>query len=445
MFGTSGIRGVYGKDVTPELAFKVGNAIGGQKQRVVVCRDARATSPVLAEALSSGAMLSGAQVIDIGIGPTPLLAYATMKERCGGAMITASHNPPEYNGIKLFSHGMEFSRESEKKVESAVAAQDKTTGWDRVGQRGEKDYSNEYIAFLLSKVDLAAIKRKKPRVLVDAGNAAAYKLAPELLVAAGCEVVALSCDAPGKFARNLEPKPSTLELASKMVIAEKCDLGIAFDGDGDRAIAIDEEGKVLPLDVQLAIFCGHFLEKDGANKKIVSTVEASLCVRETVESLGGKIHITPVGSLHVAQEVGAWGAAFGGEPCGEYVFPDATPCADGLLASLFIAEIFAQKGKLSVLSRGIATHHMERRKYECAQDKKGKVMQAIARGLAMEGRLSTTDGIRYDFSDGWMLIRPSGTEPAIRLTCEAASAQRLAEIVRKAEKAIIQAIGTSPG
>jgi len=439
MFGTSGIRGVYGKDVTPELAMRVGNAVGEKGSKVIVCRDTRSTSPILSEALSSGAMRAGAKVIDIGVAPTPLLAYATLKEKCDGAMITASHNPPEYNGIKLFSKGMEFSREQEKKVEAAVAAPEKTVEWNKVGQKEEKDYSKEYITFLLSKVDLAAIKKKKPRVLVDAGNAAAYRLAPALLSAAGCEIVALNCDSPGNFMRPLEPNPSTLGTASKLLIAEKCDFGVAFDGDGDRAIAIDEKGKVLPLDVQLSVFCRHFIEKES-NKRIVSTVESSLCVRETVESLGGKIYITPVGSLHVANEVKKQNAVFGGEPCGEYVFPNATPCADGLLASLFIAEIFAQKGRLSALSHGIVTHPMERRKYKCSLEKKQLIMQKLIERPQLEGRLSTVDGLRYDFEDGWMLIRPSGTEPAIRMTCEAKTAKRLSEIVQRAENIIIQAI-----
>lgn len=439
MFGTSGIRGVYGKDVTAALAMKVGNAIGRMGGKVIVCRDTRNTSPILSEALCAGAMQAGAAVIDVGVAPTPLLAYATMKEKCNGAMITASHNPPEYNGIKLFSNGMEFTREQEKLVESAVAAKETSAEWKRAGQKADNDYSEEYLAFLLSKADIASIRKKKPRVLVDAGNAAAYRLGPRLLSAAGCEVLALGCDSPGKFTRNLEPNPSTLQLSSKMLLAEKCDFAIAFDGDGDRAIAIDEKGAVLPLDVQLSIFCRHFLEK-GGSKKIVSTVEASLCVRETVESLGGTVHTTPVGSLHVAQEVKRLSAVFGGEPCGEYVFPSATPCAEGLLCALFIAEIFAQKGKLSSLSHGIKTHPMDRRKYRCNPEKKHLVMQKISERPTLEGRLSTVDGLRYDFADGWMLIRPSGTEPAIRLTCEAKTQKRLSEIAQRAEDVIIQAI-----
>ena len=450
MFGTSGIRGLYGQEVTAGLAMQVGNAAGCASKSLVLARDTRNTSPILADSLAAGAMQAGALVIDAGIAPTPLLAYATMMEKCSGAMITASHNPPEYNGIKLYSHGMEFAREQEKAVEQSVAAGAKSAAWKSAGQREERDYSGEYSSFLRSMVDAGAIGKRRPRVLVDAGNAAAYALGPKILCAAGCEVVALNCDAPGKFVRNLEPNPSTLQVASKMLLAEKCDFGIAFDGDGDRAIAIDEKGKVLPLDVQLAIFCMHFLGKGAggkagqdaasANRKVVSTVEASLCVRETVESLGGKISITPVGSLHVAQEVRKQGALFGGEPCGEYVFPASTPCADGLLSALFIAEIFCQKGKLSALSRGIKSHHVERRKYPCEAGKRERIMQKLSERPQLEGSLSTVDGLRYDFEDGWLLIRPSGTEPAIRLTCEAKSAKRLSEMLNRAESIIMQAI-----
>jgi phosphoglucosamine mutase len=193
---------------------------------------------------------------------------------------------------------------------------------------------------------------------------------------------------------------------------------------------------VLPLDVQLAVFAEHMLAK-SANKKIVTTVEASLCVRETVESHKGKLFVTPVGSLHVAQEVLKQGAAFGGEPCGEYVFPFATPCAEGLLSALFIAEIFCSNGKLSSASKGIKTHFVERAKYKCSEGKKLFIMQKLLEKPQLEGSLSTVDGMRYDFSDGWLLIRASGTEPAIRLTCEATTQKRLAEMMSRAEQIIM--------
>lgn len=442
MFGTSGIRGLYGKDVTSELARKVGNAIVGTGKKVIVARDTRFTSPILSESLSSGAMLSGAQVLDIGIAPTPLLAYATMKEKCDGAMITASHNPPEYNGIKLFSGGMEFPKKREKEIEAAVGGKERAVEWKAAGQRLQKDYSAEYIPFLLSKADASAIRSKKPRVLLDAGNAAAYSLAPALLSAAGCDVVPLNCDSPGKFVRNLEPNPSTLSETAKALKKGKCDFGLAFDGDGDRVLAIDEKGKVLPLDVQLSLFCSHFLQKDE-NRRIVSTVEASLCVRETVQANGGKIYITPVGSLYVSEEVKKQNAIFGGEPCGEYVFPGATPCAEGLLSALFIAEIFSQKGLLSALAEKVKTYPMERRKYRCKEEKKQQIMQKIMEKPSLEGHLSKVDGLRYDFEDGWLLIRPSGTEPAIRLTCEARTEKRLTELVSRSDMLIMNAIDAS--
>ena len=191
--------------------------------------------------------------------------------------------------------------------------------------------------------------------------------------------------------------------------------------------------------MQLAIFCSHFLSKDG-NRKIVSTVEASLCVRDTVESLKGRIFITPVGSLHVAEEVKKQSAIFGGEPCGEYVFPSATPCAEGMLTTLFIAEIFSQKGPLSKLSEAVKTYPMERRKYKCKEEKKNLIMQKIMEKPQLEGHLSKADGLRYDFADGWLLIRPSGTEPAIRLTCEGKTQKKLDEIIQRADTLIMQAL-----
>ena len=440
LFGTSGIRGVYGKDVSPALAMRVGNAVGKKGGKLVVARDARPTSLILSDALSSGAMRSGAGVIDIGMAPTPLLAYATSREKCDGAMITASHNPPEYNGMKLFSRGMEFTRDQEASVEAALEGKENAVEWNEVGQKEARDYSQEYIRFLLSQVDTASIAGRKPRVLVDAGNAAASALAPALLRAAGCEVVELYCGEPGKFARNLEPKSETLTAASEAVKKGKCDLGIAFDGDGDRAIGIDEKGRVLALDVQLSIFCSHFLKKKKGS--IVSTVEASLCVKETVEACGGRLSVTPVGSLHVAEQVGEKRAVFGGEPCGEYVFPSSTPCADGCLAALFLVEIACTRGKLSALADAVKTYPIERRKYRCEGKNKLAIMAALEKSLTFPGAaLSTIDGLRYDFPDGWLLLRPSGTEPAMRLTCEFREKGKLQETVAAAEKAVLSAIG----
>jgi phosphoglucosamine mutase len=446
LFGTSGIRGVYGKNITPSLAMHVGSALGAGSKKAVLARDARNTSPLLMRSLASGAMNSGSDVIDAGFAPTPVLAYATFVEKCSGAMITASHNPPEYNGIKLFSHGMEFTREQEGTVEKAMATPAQPASWEKAGQISLRDYSKEYIAFLLKKVDAAAIRKRRPRVLADCGNAAASKVAPALLRAAGCEVVELFCSDPGKFSRNLEPKQETLSEASKLVAEEKCDFGVAFDGDGDRAIGIDEMGRVMALDVQLAVFCSHFLAlagKKAGGARIVSTVESSLCVKETVASFGAKLSITPVGSLHVSQETQEQKAIFGGEPCGEYVFQDSVPCADGLRSALVLAEIFCSRGKLSALADAVHTYPIERRKYGCGEQGKGKAMALLKNSLAAEFRdatLSTIDGLRFDFQDGWLLVRPSGTEPAMRMTCEFREKKRLDWAVDRAEGAILKAI-----
>lgn len=441
MFGTSGIRGVYGKEITAELAYKVGNAISRIANTVIICQDTRSTSPILAKQLAAGAMHAGCKVIDAGIGPTPLLAYATWKEKCAGAMITASHNPPEYNGIKLFLDGMEFSRKHEEEIKKACSEAPKSVDWKDAGQLAFADYSEEYLSFLLSRVDAQAIAKKMPKVLLDCGNAAAYLLAPKLFSKLGCQVITLNCQDPGNFTRNLEPNPSTLKEASEKVVELGCDFGIAFDGDGDRAIAICEDGKVLPLDVQLALFCKYFISNSGQSEpKVVTTVEASLAVRQVAESLGAKIIITPVGSFNVAEAVLKEKAVFGGEPCGEYVFPQTLPCADGLMTAAVVAEMFAKAGKLSEAASQIKTYPMERRKYKCDPQKKEAIMQNILERPTFEGKMSSVDGVRYDFEDGWVLIRPSGTEPAIRLTCEAKTQKRLLEVVQRAEKIILEGI-----
>ncbi len=436
MFGTSGIRGVFGKEVTPELAFKVGAAIGQKGKPVVVGRDTRSTGEALMRALAAGAMSCGSDIIDIGIAPTPTLALASLKHKCSAAMITASHNPPEYNGIKLFSDGKEFTRAQEAEVtEKVQSGKFSRVAWNEAGKMSSEDALTAHKKLVHSLVDVALIRKTKPKVLIDAGNGAGSVLTPLVLREAGCEVIERDCEASGNFKRGLEPNAENLKETAKAVVAAGADLGIAHDGDADRAIVIDEKGRLLGLDAQLVLMIQKELEKKKGS--IVSTVEASLAVREAVESAGSNIYITPVGSLFVEQEVAKRKAVFGGEPCGEYIFPVGIPAPDGILAALKFVELFCEKGKLSKLASGVRTYPMRRAKYPCAD--KEKAMAKIRTSAGFGVAPNTSDGLRFDMSDGWLLIRASGTEPIIRLTCEAKTGARLKELSSKAEDIIKKA------
>ncbi|VVB57758.1 Phosphoglucomutase/phosphomannomutase [Candidatus Anstonella stagnisolia] len=439
MFGTSGVRGIVNEEVSCALAMKIGNAAGAMGKKIIVGRDCRTSGQMLAFSFMAGAMHAGADVIDIGIVPTPALSFACMKEKCIGAMVTASHNPPEYNGIKLFFEGREFPREWEKGIEGKVKAGIAGVEWNKAGQAGKMEVLSTYSKFLLSKVAVDGIRERKPKVVVDCGNAAASGFMPKLLRDAGCEVVELFCEPSGMPGRGLEPNEENLKELCKIVKEKKADIGIAHDGDADRAIIVDENGKLLGLDAQLGVIVKYMLEKKKG--KIISTVESSLSLREIVQQNGSTLEITPVGSLHVAQLVGEKNAVFGGEPCGEYVFSDGLPCPDGPLAALYFLQILCEKGKLSALAAQVKSYPIARKKFACENKEKARALEKIKAGLhKISGKKSGMDGLRIDFEDGWLLVRPSGTEPIMRLTCECKTQKRLEEVCKAAQDAIEKAV-----
>lgn len=459
LFGTSGIRGVVGKEITLQLAFAIGKALGEAGKTIVIGRDSRKSGKDLEEQLVSGIVSSNGCAQLLGIAPTPTVAFASKKFNSTGIMITASHNPPEYNGFKFFENGNEATKQFEKTLERKISEQkEKTTEKTKPLQLEQKTKQNsafvssrsqplvnifhvdnavrEHIDFLLSVVDVEAIRAKNPKVVIDCGNGAGGVITPFVLREAGCRVVSVNSEPTGVFARKLEPNEENLKQTAGIVAATGALLGIAHDGDADRAIGIDENGKVLGLDEQLVLFCEDALEKKKG--KIISTVEASLCVREAVEANGGELLVTPVGSREVSQELRKNNAVFGGEPCGEYIYPGELTIPDGIRTALKLVEIACRKGKLSKLREKVKKYPIQRAKIPCANEKKQKAMYKIAVELPREfkGKTSAIDGVRIDFDGGWLLVRPSGTEPFIRITCEAKNEEKLAQAFQKAEKTV---------
>ncbi len=440
MFGTSGIRGIVGKGITCPLLQKIGLAIGKPGSKIILARDTRGTSAMLANSFASGAMQAGSQAVGLGIAPTPALAYATKKSACFGAMITASHNPSEYNGIKLFENGMEIGREREEGIERKLNQKtNENASWEKSGAlSADSQTLPEYESSLLSIIDKKAISRKKPKIAIDCANGAASQIAQSILSSAGCKLITLNCNLSLPLDAKPEPTEANLKSLSSLIKKEKADFGIAFDPDADRAVILDSKGKLLGLDRQLAIMCAYLLQKKKG--KIITTVEASLLVRETVEKCGGRLIITPVGSMHVSFALKKNSAIFGGEPCGEYVFSDSIPAADGLLTALKFAEIHSCSPALFSSPSFIPKYPIIRKKFPC-KDKSG-AMEKITRKIKITGTKNILDGLRIDFPGGWLLIRPSGTEPAIRLTLECKDGKRLKILQKELEGLIVSSLGS---
>jgi len=434
MFGTSGIRGVYGKDITPLLAQRVAAIFSGRQ--LAVGRDIRESGPALLDAVCRGAFSAGADVLDLGVVPTPTVAFATKKLRIRGIMLTASHNPPEYNGLKLIEGGKEIGKELEREITRRYKAGEGAKAPARDGKTSlahDSSIIEDHKHAITAMVDGKAIAKRKPKIIVDC-NGAAATITPYLLSDLGAKVVSVNASLDC-FNRASEPSAANLSYLPALIRESGADFAIAHDGDGDRCMVLDERGEALPLDAQLAIMIEHELE-NSKNKKIISTVESSLAIRDVVERAGGKITVTPVGSTFVGDALEESDALFGGEPCGEYIFSSGVHVPDAVLAAAKFAEIFCKKGAFSKLKTRYPQNPMAREKFQ-AKDKR-KAMDGIiaqVRSLGIDGTVRADDGIRIDEPDGWFLVRASGTEPIVRLTMEYKTEARLLE--RKKELAAI--------
>lgn len=432
LFGTSGIRDLYGTKITPQLAMGIANVFAKKGEKIAVASDLRETSEILKEAAISGILAKGANAVDLGEVPTPTLAYYAQRKKCVGIMITASHNPSEYNGMKLYRGGREIPEKEEWEVEAKYGKGMELAKWNEAGKcAAYADAVREHIEMVKGNVDVEKIRSRKIKVVADC-NGIGSVITPKLLQELGCEVVEINKVKMG-FMRGSEPNAENLADLGKKVREVGADLGIGHDGDADRAMILDEKGEMLGLDMQFAVVIEH--ELMHMNGTVVSTVEASLLIRETVEKNGGKNIVVGVGSANVSEAMeNNVDAVFGGEPAGEYIFKNGVNTPDGILAAAKFLEIFAEKGKLSELKRRYRTYPILREKFKCADRK--KAMEKIMKTLSLGGKRNTIDGIREDFEDGFVLVRASGTEPIIRLTAEFANERRLKEVGGKARETI---------
>ena len=424
LFGTSGIRGKIGSEVTCELALNVGKSLAyylGNEGTVVVGYDTRTTNKMLDEAITAGLLESGVNVVKIGMVPTPLVGYATEKlDADAGVMLTASHNPSPYNGIKLWNkNGMAYTSEQEAKIEEIYS--DKSyisVSWDKIGHLSvNEEIKGKYVDDLVNLVDI----KEGLKVVIDCASGAGSEISPLVFRKAGCEVTTLNSQPDGFFpGRNPEPNAENLQTLMKTVVAIGADLGIAHDGDADRMITVDENGNISPFDSLLALMSKQF---DG---DIVTTVDAGLCMDESVK---GEVIRTPVGDVNVAEVIIEKDASFGGEPSGTWLHPDFCMCPDGILSGLRMAELVSQKGKLSDLLDEIPSYPNIREKVTCSKEAKFKVMENMESLLtdAFDDivEINSLDGVRLTFADdSWVLVRPSGTEDYIRITLESRDSAR---------------------
>jgi phosphomannomutase/phosphoglucomutase len=436
LFGTNGIRGLANKELTPQMAIRVGTAIGTFFNRgtLIVGHDARTTGPMLAKAVVSGLNSTGCNVLLAGMAPTPTLQYAIKQHKPdGGVIITASHNPPEYNGIKVvWNDGIEISHKQEIAIEN-IYFQQKTSlaDWSQIGQVRElPGVIDEYVAAVKTHVNVDTIKQKHYHVVVDGANSVGSLTGPRLLRELGCKVTTINANIDGTFpGRPPEPRPENLGDLAVIVKAVEADVGVAYDGDADRSIFIDETGRISTGDETFALVEEHFL-KEHPREQVVTPVSSSTMVQDIAEEYDGKIVWTKVGSVTVAQTMKELKAKLGGEENGGIFYGPHQPVRDGAMSTALILNIMAKTGeKLSNLLAELPQYFIEKAKVECHENLKGKVLQNLiqqSKGL----KTNTLDGVKIWFEDkSAILIRPSGTEPIYRLYGEAKTQQRVSQLI----------------
>ena len=434
LFGSSGIRNIVDKEFL-QLMFEIGLAVGNSCPSAVIGCDSRTSGDAVKYAFLSGLLSVGASAADAGLVPTPTLAYAA-RDFAAGAMVTASHNPPQYNGIKLVNpDGSAFDSAQRGKVERTLSAKSfKLASWEKMAKctaypGAVEKHMERILADFPGKL--------RVKVVVDCGGGAASVITPHLLTRLGCDVVTLNCQPSGHFPREIEPLPENLGDLMQAVVNEKANLGVAHDGDADRLAVIDDKGRFVPGDKLIAIFARQLKAK-----KVVTTIDASMLVDE----LGFKVARTRVGDAFVSDELRGKvmknTEKFGAEPSGCFIFPRVSLCPDGIYAAAKIVQIASEQPLSSLVDR-IPSYPVLRG--SVLGDR--AAMKTIEKLLKSEaaGQLTTVDGLRLAFSDGWLLIRPSGTEPKVRITAEAKSEARAKELYNLGLKVIQDAVHGSTG
>jgi len=437
LFGTAGIRGPIVEKVTPELGLKLGLSLAtflGNRGTVATGYDPRTSSPLLESSLLSGLLAGGCDVAELGLVAIPVLSYfCAHSDVDGGVMVTASHNSPEDNGFKcLTSEGMEYVPSEEETLEALILnGRYRRVPWNKIGKSEKAEgVTQSYIDAARSRG--GELGKKPFRVVVDCANGAAYEVAPKLLQKMGCEILILNGQPDGHFPGRLpEPKPENLGELMKTVVRIKADLGVAYDSDADRVAIIDEHGKFLNYSRVIALFSKEAVKARGGGTVITSS-DTSFCVDEAVEGVGGRVERTRIGQIHVPLRARR-DIIFSGEPW-KLMDPSWGPWTDGIYSTARLIRMLSEK-KVTVfqLFSEIPEYPWARLSTPCPDELKPSVMAKIKEALSRERRIKeiwTFDGLRLNYEDrSWLLIRPSGTQPLIKIYCEARTRGRLKALI----------------
>ena len=412
LFGSSGIRRKFDQNLV-DIALKVGSVLATRSSTVIVGMDTRTTSPLLSHMVIAGLLGNGGTAYQAGVVPTPTVAFATRTVNAG-CMITASHNPEEYNGLKLFNpDGSALTLLQQEQMEESLKNPPSLSDWEHQGTVTQIDAITPH-----KKAILNAVKIKRGlSVVLDCGSGAGSTFSPAMLTEAGVDLTCINCTPSGHFARPSEPLKENLLHVGEKVREEKAACAVVHDGDADRMMAFDNKGQYIGGDHLLMLFTQYL-----GVKKVVTTTDASMLIEEIAE-----VRRTPVGDTFVSEELLNWGD-FGGETSGAWIFPKISLCPDGPYAAALFCEIASEWNIAETVAK-MPTYPIHRESFLC---------ETARQTVTALGAESPTDGIRVSDETGWYLIRASGTEPKIRITAEGKDNRSAKVMLERAREKIRQ-------
>jgi phosphomannomutase len=419
----SGIRGIYPESLTSDVVFTFGVVFGSyvKTKKVFVSRDTRVSGDSLKNSMITGLLCTGKDVVDLGITPTPEMGYIIEKiEPSSGVVITASHNPQEYNGIKFFSDkGVVLNAEEGKKLLD-IYHKKSFTVVKNPGFVSSEDYTEQYFNSIYGTIDIERIRKKKFKVVVDVCQGVGALLSRRFLEGMGCEVAVINAEPQGIFSHNPEPLPENLKELSLKVVEEKADIGFAQDPDCDRLAFVCEDGTIPGEELTLVLGIKNILEKSTGKRPVVVNLSTTALVEEVTRRFSVDVYRTKIGEINVVEKMKEVGAVIGGEGNGGVIFPAVHYGRDSFVGMALILEYLAMTGKkVSDETEGLPEFFMFKKKVRISPEQKDYLMEELKiKYSSTEENVSLEDGMKILRKDGWIHIRASGTEPIIRLYVE---------------------------
>ena len=427
LFGTNGFRT---KNHDPILLYKLGYAIGKffKSRNIIVGTDHRLTREIYKHSVISGILSAGKNTEDIGIIPSPIVEFYAREKKEPAVIITASHNPYEYNGVKITDgRGVALSKERAAELEKLM----QKVKVELSNAKTTRNYSviGEYKAYISNKLNKP---NRKLKAVLDYGGGTVSLVASSMIKNMGVEITTIHSELDPYFrGRPSEPREEYLQKLKEMVVEEGADIGIAWDGDGDRVVFIDENGKFIQGDRSFAILSKAYLSEHPGN--IITTVATSRVLEDVARTIGRRVIYTKVGAPYISEKLLEEGEGIAGEEVGGVIWKDISLGKDGIYTALKLIELLEDRS-LSELNRELPEYYNIKDRVECPNESKNRIIEEIKQELGSNA--ITIDGIRINFENSWVIIRPSGTEPYIRVFAEAKTKEEAKELVRRYKKEV---------